>query len=172
MASTTWTPKGPNVPETQEQLRQALTQLVMKRSGKALIDPKFTRDHIYPGHKGPLEKLAADLSRYRGIGKSTLVLGSMDTRAREEVLNWVNKLPADAFNFSNGTWTVANTNSVVPAVYLYDYVTVLADALKRMDRDDIVKKSRNWLITHDKKQSKVACQFDTDGTPVIYHLDF
>ncbi|MGI4828933.1 MAG: hypothetical protein ACRYFU_12195 [Janthinobacterium lividum] len=172
MASTDWTPKGPNVPDTVEQLRHALTQLAMKRSGKALIDPKFTRDHLYPGHKGSLEKLAVDLSSRRGIGKSTLVLSSMETQARDEVLNWIKKAPAAVFTYSNGTWTVSNRNSTVAGTYRYNYATVDADALKRMNRDDVVKKSRNWLTVTENKLPHFACLFDTDGTPVIYHLDF
>lgn len=168
----TWTPKGTDIPETVEQLRHALTELVLKRSGNALIDPKFMKDHVYPGHKGPIEKMAADLSKYRGIGKSTLLLGSIHTRAREEVLNWVKTAPAAVFTYNNGTWTVANRNSTVLAIYVYDYVTVDADELRRMNKDDVVKKSRKWLTPSQMKQPRIACQFDDDGTPLIYHLDF
>ena len=171
MASQSWTPSK-NAPATVDQLRKTLTQLAQKRSGKALIDAKFTRDHVYPGHKGSLEHLATDLAKYRGIGKSSLVLGSIDTRTREEVLNWIKNVPDEVFTFDKGTWTVAKTNSMVTTKYSYDFVTVHADKLRTMNKGDLRSKARHWMPISRKKQLGVACMFDTDGTPLIYHMEF
>ena len=62
MASTTWKPAA-NGPKTIDALRAALTVLAKKKTGKALIDAKFTKDHIYAGHEGSLEKLASALAK-------------------------------------------------------------------------------------------------------------
>ena len=53
----------------------------------------------------------------------------------------------------------------------YKFATVKLAELKAMNADDRIKKSRKWL-TESLKTPKIACVFDTDGTPQIYHLDF
>lgn len=172
----TWRPEGPNAPETIDQLRLELTKLVKKRSNRDLVFPRFRDLHLFPGHKGSIEDLAAALARYRGIVKSSLVLDSMDTRAKDEVLNWVETVPAGVLQFNAGLWTLDIRNAIsnlVPAVYPYDFAGVDADELKKIkDPKDVVTKSRKWLTISKMKQPKIGCQFDADGTPMIYHLDF
>jgi len=99
------------------------------------------------------------------------MISSMDTQAKAEVLNWIRLIPASKLTFNNGTWTINTVGSTVPAVSTYKFATVDLPALKAMNRDDIAKKSRKWL-TESQKTVKVACQFGTDGTPLIYHLDY
>ncbi|HTX37809.1 MAG TPA: hypothetical protein VME43_22425 [Bryobacteraceae bacterium] len=171
MASTTWKPNGSGAPTTIEQLREALTKLAKKKMGKALIDDKFTKDHIYAGHDGSIEKLASSLAKLREKSLSTLMISSMDKSAQAEVLNWVKKVPANKVTYRGGTWTISTSDSTVPAVNSYKFATVDLETLKSMNPDDRVKKSRKWL-TIALKTPKVACQFAGDGTPMIYHLDY
>ncbi len=170
MASKTWTCTS-NGPTTIEELRATLTKLASTKSGKALIDDKFAKDHIYAGHSGSVEKLAGALAKLRDLPQSTIMISSMDTQAKAEVLNWIRLIPASKLTFNNGTWTINTVGSTVPAVSTYKFATVDLPALKAMNRDDIAKKSRKWL-TESQKTVKVACQFGTDGTPLIYHLDY
>lgn len=170
MASTTWN-AGKDGPKTVDELRKTLETLAKKKKGKALIDAKFTKDHIFAGHAGDPKKIAALLAGYRGRALSTLMVSSMDADAQAEVLNWIKKVPAARLTYANGTWTVATNGTTVDATKAYKFATVDTDALKGMNKDDIEKKSRNWL-KESQKTPKVACQFDTDGTPLIYHLDY
>lgn len=170
-ARTTWA-CGPKGPTTVDALRKALTVLAKKKAGKALISTKFTDDHIFSGHSGDPLKLATALAKLRSDKPlSTLLLSSMDQAAQAEVLNWISKVPAAGLTYGNGTWTIANRNTAVDATKAYKFATVSLADLKGMNRDDVVKKSRNWL-KESMKTPKVACQFAADGTPVIYHLDF
>jgi hypothetical protein len=170
MASTTWKPAA-NGPTTIVALRAALTVLAKKKTGKALIDAKFTKDHIYAGHAGSLEKLAAALAKLREKSLSTIMISSMDKNAQAEVLNWIKNIAANKVTYSGGTWTISTSGSTVTAANSYKFATVDLEALRGMNPDDRIKKSRKWL-TESSKTPKVACQFGSDGTPMIYHLDY
>jgi hypothetical protein len=170
MASKTWTP-AKDCPTNIEGLREALTALAKKKKGKQLIADKFTRDHIYAGHEGSLEKLAAALAKLRDLAASTIMISSMDGTAQQEVLNWIKNSPAARFGYGDGTWTILGAGSAVDAANSYKFATVDLDELKAMNPDDRIKKSRKWL-TITQKTPQVACQFDDDGTPLIYHLNY
>jgi hypothetical protein len=169
-AKATWKIK-PGGPTTVDALRTELTKLAKKSKGKDLISDKFTKDHVFAGHSGDVLKLAAMLARFREKALSTIMISSMDTTSQAEVLNWIDNVPAGKLTFSNGTWTVATSGTAVAAKHSYSFATVDFEAMKGMNADDIKKKSRNWL-KESKKTPKVACQFGTDGTPLIYHLDY
>lgn len=168
----TWRPTGNKCPTDIDGLREALTALAKKRTGLKLVDDKYKRDHLFLGHtKGDIGKLGAALAKLRDVPLSTLMISSMDTTAKAEVLNWIEKVPARMLTFAGGTWTLNNRGSAVDAANTYKFATVDLAALKAMSRDDVVKKSRKWCKVSSKKP-KVACQFDSDGTPLIYHLDY
>jgi hypothetical protein len=170
MPSKTWTPEA-NCPTTMEDFKKALTALAKLRKGKKLISAKFTKDHIFAGHGGDVTKLAAMLAKLRELPNSTIMISSLDATSQAEVLNWIKESPAARFAYSDGTWTILAPGSAVEAANSYKFATVDLEELKGMNSDDVVKKSRNWL-TVSQKTPKVACQFDDDGTPVIYHLDY
>jgi len=142
-----------------------------KKKGKQLIADRFAKEHIFAGHAGSVEKLSAMLAKYRDIAASTLLISSMDAGAQAEVLNWIQHVPAAGLTHNGTTWTVANRGTAVPGAASYQWATVDIAAYKKMDDDDRIKKSRNW-VTISQKTPKVACQFGADGTPVIYHLDY
>ena len=167
----TWKPKT-KCPAEVKALRAALTVLAKKRTGGKLIDPKFARDHLFLGHtKGDVKKIATALARLRSVPVSTLMISSMIASAQKEVLNWINRVPANKLTLRNGTWSISTTASTVTATASYKFITVDKEVLAGMNADDIVKKSRKWA-TISEKTPKVACQFDSDGTPMIYHLDY
>ena len=171
MASATWKP-AKNGPTTVEELRKHLTALAKKRTGGKLIATKFAKDHLFLGHtKGDEIKIAAQLASLRSVPLSTLMISSMTASAQAEVLNWIAKVPAGKLTFSNGTWTISNVGSTVPAAGSYKFRTVIMDP-SQMNRDDIKKKSRKWITNTSIKTPKVACRFDIDGTPMIYHLEY
>lgn len=173
MASTTWRPAN-GVATTIEALRATLTVLAENKTGQALIDDKFTKDHIYAGHQGPIEKLAPALARLREKSPSTIIISSMNEWAQEEVLNWIENVPASKLTYFGGVWTISTKDSTVKAVHQYKFATVDLKIWRHMKLkcpDDLIKKSREWLKESFKTPS-VACQFDIDGTPKIYHLDF
>ncbi len=169
MASLTWSSKG--APETVPELRKALIALAKKKSGKALIDKKFTDDHVFAGHAGSVQKLGSMLAKLRELPQSTLFISSLDSNAQKEVVNWIENVPAGNLSFRGGTWTI--TAHSVTAESAYKFATVDLDQLKAMNKDDIVKKSRKWL-TESQKTPKISCRFasSTDGTIVIYHMDY
>lgn len=167
----TWRPSK-DCPQDHTELRAKLKELANKKSGNKLIDDKFITDHMFPGHVGEIAKIAMALARLRTTGLSTLVSNEITSKAKQEVLNWIDKVPDRALTLSNGTWTISNRNSAVPAVNTYNYVTVDKEEYKKLDPDDKIKKSRKWLTSTSSGKPDVACVFDTDGTPVIYHLDF
>jgi hypothetical protein len=169
-ATATWN-SGASGPTTVDQLRKKLTELARKKTGKALISDKFTKDHVFSGHAGSPEKLGMALAKLRELPASTLLITSMDVGAQKEVLNWIANVPAAGLTYRGGIWTVANQNTGVAAVTSYKWATVDLPALKGMNRDDVVKKSRVWL-TVSTKTPKIACRFAADGTPMIYHLDY
>ena len=172
MAKTTWTPSG-KCPKDVKALKAEMTTLAKKKKGKALIDNKFSRDHLFLGHtKGDVGKIAAALAKLRGKSYSTLMVGDMNAKAQAEVLNWIKNVDDKKLTLKDSTWTISTKDSTVPAANHYDFVTVDLEAFKGMDGDDVVKKSRKWLTSSQSKQPAVACQFDDDGTPVIYHLDY
>lgn len=162
---------GDKGPKTHKELRAELTKLAKKKKGKQLISAKFTKDHIYAGHNGDVTKLAAALSKLREKSLSTIMITSMDSSAQAEVLNWIANVPDGKLKYNKGTWTIDTAGSTVSAAGSYKFGTVDLEALRGMDKDDVVKKSRHWL-TVSTKTPKVACQFESDGTPVIYHLDY
>jgi hypothetical protein len=164
---------GPSGPNNVDALRAKLTELAKKKAGKDLISTKFTKDHIFAGHGGSVEKLAAMLAKLRDLEKSTLLITSMDKTAQAEVLNWIKKVPARGLTYANGTWTIGKVGTAVPGVASYKWATVDLKAFKGMDPDDRIKKARNWL-TISTKTPKVACSFSKDGKgiAVIYHLDY
>ena len=170
MATRTWA-SGENGPQNHADLRKALHALVSKKTGKQLIDSKFTRDHIYAGHNGATEKLAGMLASQRNLGLSTLLVSSMDASAKEEVKNWIDNIPDAMLTYQRGVWTVNTQGSTVQAANSYKWVTVDAEEMKSLNADDRIKKSRKWL-KESQKTPKIACQFAGDGTPVIYHLDY
>ncbi|HEX8615107.1 MAG TPA: hypothetical protein VF800_27810 [Telluria sp.] len=170
VAQRTWN-SGPNGPQTVEELRVAMAKLAKSKSGKDLISTKFTDDHIFIGHSGDPKKVAIKLAKLRDKPKSTLLISSMDASAQREVLNWIANVPASRLTYQRGVWTVDNNGTTVQAVNSYDWLTVDLEALKGMDDDDIVKKSRKWLDTA-KKAPKIACHFSPTGVPLIYHLDY
>jgi hypothetical protein len=167
----TWTPEAGKCPKDVDALKITMAALVRVKSGKKLLSDKFTKDHIFAGHSGPVTSLGAQLAKLRELPMSTIMITSMDATAQKEVLNWVTHVPDTALTLNEGTWTVSNRGSAVPATASYKFATVDLDALKGMNRDDIVSKSRKWL-KESLKTPHVACVFDTDGTPIIYHLDF
>jgi len=170
--SRTWKPPKNKCPTSVDDLRDALSALAKKRKGLKLVDEKYKKDHLFLGHtKGDIKKLAAALAKLRVGGLSTLMVSPMDTTAQAEVLNWIKQVPARLLTFSNGIWTINTNGSAVGAVKTYKFATVDLAELKAMNKDDVVKKSRKWCTLSTKKP-KVACQFDSDGTPVIYHLDY
>lgn len=170
-ASKTWN-CGTSGPQTVDDLRVALRALAKKKSGSKLISSKFKKDHLFCGHEGSPLRLSRLLSRYRSVNFSTLLVSNMELKAQEEVLNWIDKVPASKLTYSNGRWTVDTSGTAVKGKNAYKWATVDKEALAGMNPDDIVKKARNWL-TMTKKVPAIACQFDTkDGTPVIYHLDY
>lgn len=170
--STTYKPKK-DCPDNIDDLRKALTALAKKKSGGKLISQKFTKDHIFSGHNGDLKKLGAQLAKLRNLAKSTIMITSMTSTAQAEVLNWIKNVPASklTYNSKKKEWTISTSASSVSAAKSYKFATVDLDALKGMNGDDVVKKSRKWM-KETSKTPKVACQFDGDGTPVIYHLDY
>jgi len=168
MASTTWKPPA-NGPTTIAALRTALTVLAKKKTGKALIDAKFTKDHIYAGHAGSLEKLAAALAQLKEKSLSKIMIGSMDKTAQAEVLNWIRNVPPSKVTYSGGKWTISTSGSSVTAANSYKFATVDLEALRGMKPDERIRKSRKWL-TESSKTPKVACQFGSDGTPMIYQF--
>ncbi len=170
--STTFKPKK-GCPDNIDDLRKALTALAKKKTGGKLIAQKFTKDHIFAGHNGDVKKLGAHLAGLRSLPKSTLMITSMIPSAQAEVLNWIKNVPANklTYNARAGSWTVSTSASSVSAAKSYKFATVDLKELKGMNADDVVKKSRKWM-TVSNKTPKVACQFDSDGTPVIYHLDY
>lgn len=170
MAKKTWKPAKGGI-ETIDALREELTKLAKKKKGKDLIDDKFTRDHIFAGHGGDVQKLGIMLAKLRELPASTLMITSMDAHAQGEVLNWVDSIAANKLTYAGGTWTLSTNGSTVPAANSYKFATVDLEELKKLRGDDIRKKSNKWL-TVSTKTPKVACQFDDDGTPLIYHLDF
>ncbi|WP_157778624.1 hypothetical protein [Massilia violaceinigra] len=173
MASRTW-PCGEDGPKTVPELRKKMIELVKNKSSSQLIDIKFTRDHIFAGHKGSVEKLAQMLAQQRELPLSTLLITSMQATAKAEVLNWIAHIPDAMLTYQRGVWTVNTQGSTVPAVCSYKWVTVNLDELKRMMRKqpgDIVTKKREWM-TESLNSPDIACQFAGDGTPVIYHLDY
>jgi hypothetical protein len=175
VAALTWK-CGANGPKTVDELRKTLTAMAKKKTGKALIADKFTKDHVFAGHSGDPLKMATMLAKLRkevndANKLSSLLLSSLDKDAQVEVLNWIAHVPARGLTYSNGTWTVAKAGTAVKAAKPYKFATVSLDDLKGMNRDDVVKKSRKWL-TQSMKTPAVACWFGADGTPVIYHLDF
>jgi hypothetical protein len=163
---------GPEGPKTVEELRAAMKAKIKGKTGKALIDKKFTKDHIYAGHKGDIVKLARDLAGMRNVSQSTLLISSLDQKAYEEVYNWIQNIDGKNLTLSHDTWTISNRNSVVLMKNSYDFLTVEKEKLKGMDRDDKVKKSRKYAKPTHRKTPKLACQFADDGTPQIYHLDY
>lgn len=171
--SWTWKP-AKNTPRTVRELKTVLAALAKKRKGNKLISSKFTKDHLFPGHSGSVMTNAAALARFRTTPFSTL-MSSDDilANARTEVLNWIVNVPNDKFTLhpDNKTWELSADNTTVAATKPYTYVTVDKDARARMNRDDLVKKSRNWLKV-SKKIPAVACGLDDDGTPTIYHLNY
>lgn len=170
MASRTWT-SGKTGPTTVAELRKAMIALVKNKTSSQLIDAKFTRDHIYAGHSGGTEKLAVMLAKERNLAASTLLISSMQGSAKEEVLNWIARIPDAMLTFNRGVWTVNTQGSTVPAVNSYKWVTVDLEEFKKMNSDDVVKKSRKWM-SESLKSPAIACQFAGDGCPVIYHLDY
>ena len=171
MASLTW---NSDTVTTEADLRQAMTDAVGVKKGKTLIDSKFTKDHIFAGHGGSVEKLAGVLANLRERPLSTLLTGSMDTTSQAEVKNWITKVPFTGFTYASGVWTLATMGTAVDGVNTYDFATVDYDVYKITNRDDKIKKARHWLTLTKSKAVKVACRFTsaTDCTPVIYHLDF
>lgn len=166
-ASTTWA-CGANGPQTVPELRVAMAKLVKSKNGKKLISEKFENDHMFPGHsKNPAVKLAS----VRGTKKSTYVGDSIVANAQKEVANWIKNFSAACMTYNNGTWTVANAGNTVKSNNMYTFTTVDFDERKKLDSDDVKKKSRKWLSDVTVKP-KVACRFDSDGTPLIYHLDY
>ena len=167
----TWKPSK-NCPKNHKDLRAFLTALAKKRTGNKLIATKYSKDHLFLGHtKGDIKKIAADLAKLRGKPLSTLMVSPLASSAQAEVLNWIKNVPDSKLKFDRGTWTIDTNGSTVKAASSYKYITVDIDAFRSMDKDDIVKKSRKWC-TISTKTPKVACQFDADGTPMIYHLDY
>jgi len=166
----TWKPAR-GCPADVNALRDALKALAKKRTGKKLIDDKFSKDHLFLGHtKGDVGKIALALAKLRTVPLSTLMVSSLDASAQKEVLNWIAKVPSNKFSLRNSVWTI-NIPSAVSGAGSYKFATVDKDAFAGMNKDDRVKKSRNWLKI-STKTPKVACQFDKDGTPLIYHLDY
>ena len=124
----TWTPKS-NCPTTVDQLRKTLADLARKKTGKALIDPKFTTDHLFAGHVGSVLDLAKMLAKLRDLPHSTLMITSMEASAQKEVLNWIQNVPAARLTYGNGTWTIDRFGSAVVAVGSYKFATVDLQAL-------------------------------------------
>jgi hypothetical protein len=166
----TWTPPTGKCPKDVKALREALKVKAKAKSGD-LISDKFKKDHVYSGHSGPVTNLGATLAKLRELPLSTLMISSMSGTALKEVLNWIDKAPDNIFTLRGGTWTIANRGGAVDATASYKFATVDLEALKAMNADDRVKKSRKWL-TESMKTPKIACVFDDDGTPQIYHLDY
>ncbi|RSZ56194.1 hypothetical protein HF313_21720 [Massilia atriviolacea] len=170
MATSSWT-AGKNGPKDVAELRKHMLAQVKSAATSQLIDAKFTRDHIYAGHKGGTEKLATMLANQRELTKSTLLISSMSAQAREEVVNWIAKIPSTMLTLNHGVWSINTTNSAVPALNVYKWATVDFATLKSMNSDDVIKKSRKWL-TESEKKPEIACQFGANGCPVIYHLNY
>ena len=162
---------GPDGPKTVDELRKKLTALAKKKKGKQLIADRFTRQHIFAGHKGDPKVLSAMLAKLRDIPASTLLLSSMDQPAQAEVLNWIEKVPAAGLSRNGTIWRVANHGTAVDGMASYNWATVDWEAYQKMNDDDRVKKARNW-VKFSTKTPKVACQFSPDGTPCIFHLDY
>jgi hypothetical protein len=162
---------GPKGPKTVDDLRMEMKDKIKNKKGKALIADKFTKDHIYSGHKGDNLKLATELAELRGISKSTLLISSLDQKAYEEVYNWIENIDGRNLTLSGNRWTIANRNSTVSMKNSYKFVTVDVEEFKKMNEDDKKKKSRKYT-KETLKTPKLACQFATDGTPQIYHLDY
>ena len=171
----TWTPPTGKCPKNVTDLKAALTVLAKKKTGKQLISKKFTDDHVFAGHTGNVTKMGAVLAGLREKPLSTLMTSLMDTNAQKEVLNWIKDVPTTVFTLNGGTWTIANHGGAVEAENSYNFATVDYEEYKTMkvkQPGDIVSKSRKWLTETQMKKPKVACVFDVDGTPIIYHLDF
>ncbi len=167
----TWTPAKGKCPKDVPALKIALKALAKSKSSPALISEKFKTDHEFVGHEGQLQKLGARLAKLRELPKSTIMISSFAATAQAEVQNWIDDVPATVFTLANGTWTVANHGGAVPATKSYKFATIDLVALKGMNSDDVVKKSRKWM-TESMKTPKIACVFGADGAPQIYHLDY
>jgi len=167
--SVTWTPKK-NCPQNVKDLRKALLKNMQGAKGAKLISKKFNKDHLFPGHSNNPAVLLASL---RSTKLSTLISSEIVQKAEAEVKNWVNNVPDAKFtlNKKTGTWTVSKTGSAVGATAAYKLATVDLAARKKMDADDLVKKARKW-VKFSKKVPSVACHFDNNGMPQIYHLNF
>jgi len=138
----TWT-SGPNGPDTVAALRQHMEQLARAKKGKDLIHEKFVRDHIYTGHGGGVQKIAATLAkRCPTTSLSTFVQSDMTQQSQADVLNWKKKIADTHFTYAAGTWTIANRDSAITAVNSYSYATADIAMRDKMDRDDVVAKSR------------------------------
>lgn len=168
--STTWN-CGPKGPKNVDDLRNVMKEKIRNKKGKALIAEKFTKDHIFCGHSGNDLQLATKLSRLRDVSMSTLLISSFDLSANKEVLNWIDKIPANKLTRTGMIWKISAMNSTVGMLNSYKFVTVDFEALKNMDRDDMRKKARKYMKS-SFKTPKLACQFAADGTPQIYHLDY
>lgn len=167
---------GKGGPKTVDELREHMKKLVSKKAGKKLIDNKFTKDHVFAGHNGDTRKVAIQLAKLRKseratIGKSSFLISSLDANAKKEVLNWVKNVPASVLKRSGTTWQISNKGGAVKMVSSYKFATVDLAEYELMNEDDKVKKSRKYMKVSDKTP-KLACQFGSDGTPLIYHLDF
>ncbi len=179
-ASPVWHPQGDCVPKTLEELRPALKALAQKRKGKQLIADKFNKDHIFSGHRRlPLPQLASLLTKYRNQGnlnnpavpRSTYLISLLDKNAQDEVLNWIARIATNMVTFNNGRWTINTRNSAVTAMHTYEAATMDVADFKALNPQDRETKYRKWL-TVGMKRPEIACQFDEDGTPLIYHFNF
>lgn len=162
---------GSNGPKTINELRKTLRDKIKGKNGQYLIANKFIKDHIFTGHTGDVQKLGQQLAKLRSLPKSTILLSPLTQTANREILNWIDKIPDNKLSLAGNTWTISHIDSTVPMVNKYNLATVDLASLKQINRDDVKKKSRKWL-KESKKTPKLACQFNPDGMPQIYHLDF
>ena len=162
---------GTNGPTTVDALRAVMRSKVEKKKANDFISTKFDKDHIFNGHTGSDMEVARHLASLRGSALSTLISKSIIASARKEVLNWIDNILAQYLNFNTNVWTISTVGSTVPSVQTYKIATVDLDQYKALNKDDKVKKARKWLTT-TTKQVGVACHFDADGMPQIYHLNY
>lgn len=97
---------GPKGPKNIGDMRKVMKEKIRNKKGKTLISAKFTKDHIFCGHKGGPEALAIKLANLRELPLSTYLISTLDMSANAEVLNWIEKIPNKKLKPTGTTWTI------------------------------------------------------------------
>ncbi len=162
---------GANGPQTPEDLRETLTALAKKKRGTKLLSGNFLADNLFAGQSEDITQLATLLANTAALAADAVLIGAIDANAQKEVVNWIAHVPAKAFSYNGGVWTLSATGSMAKAMKAYEFATVDLAALAKIKPADFASKSEDWLTEFTKKP-RIACRFGKDGTPLIYQMDF